>query len=336
MGQSASHTPSATSPTLTKSQHLFLSLSKTLPPLSLQDYNTIFSSLADRSDDQIEYWKEDTLSRFLEVPTKIGSLLFKSCSYLAALPSLEDVPVPLERERLGVAVMVLTQRVPNQVLTQRECNRLLFNSFAEVEGESFVKKEQPGEEEGEGKEGTQPSSSYGPQIPVNTMVNLILFLLSVTTASAITSPESTLSATSSPITRHAAVQSASSIITAIQSYSKRPSSDCINYDSFRAFLERDAPYFFDPLVPLFSKFLYDKHKWGANPPPRDDWIGALECEESGTSGGLLKEVLPQLSMMFPKERRIGKLVLLYAGSRDGFSMGMFESKVLKYPGRFLF
>ena len=42
--------------------------------------------------------------------------------------------------------------------------------------------------------------------------------------------------------------------------------------------------------------------------------------------------LAQLSMFFPKERRMGKLVGLYAGSKDGFSMGMFESKVLKYPG----
>jgi hypothetical protein len=42
--------------------------------------------------------------------------------------------------------------------------------------------------------------------------------------------------------------------------------------------------------------------------------------------------LAQMSMFFPKERRMGKLVPLYIGSKDGFSMGMFESKVLKYPG----
>jgi len=40
----------------------------------------------------------------------------------------------------------------------------------------------------------------------------------------------------------------------------------------------------------------------------------------------------QMSMFFPKERRMGKLVPLYMGSKDGFSMGMFKSKVLKYPG----
>ena len=44
-------------------------------------------------------------------------------------------------------------------------------------------------------------------------------------------------------------------------------------------------------------------------------------------------VLAQISMFLPKERRLGRLVGLYAGSKDGFSMGMFESKVLKYPGR---
>jgi hypothetical protein len=52
----------------------------------------------------VTYWKEHTLARFLEVPAKIGSVLFKSCSYLAALPTLDGVPVPLDKEGLGIAV----------------------------------------------------------------------------------------------------------------------------------------------------------------------------------------------------------------------------------------
>src|SRR5271170_7955647 len=61
MGQSQSSPPP---PSLTKTQQLFLSLSKTLPPLTLQDYNTIFSSLAESTNDNVTYWKEDTLARF--------------------------------------------------------------------------------------------------------------------------------------------------------------------------------------------------------------------------------------------------------------------------------
>ena len=307
----------------------------------MQDYNTIFSSLAESPShvDDLQFWKEDTLARFLEVPAKIGSLLFKSCSYLAALPTLENVPVPLDREGLGVAVMVLTQRVPRQVLTEREAHRLLFNSFAEVssnvdslkpkEKEKGGEVETETETEGETRQ-KRPLSGYGPLIPVQTMTELILFLLSITTSSSMTSAETTLSTTSSPESRRAVVESATSLISAMQRYSKTPSSKGISYDSFRAVLERDAPYFFDPLVPLFQKFFYDKHKWGTNPTPREDWHGALECED--VEGSVLSGCLAQMSMFFPKERRMGKLVSLYTGSKDGFSMGMFESKVLKYPG----
>jgi len=77
-------------------------------------------------------------------------------------------------------------------------------------------------------------------------------------------------------------------------------------------------------------FLYDKQKWGAKQNVREDWIGALQVESPTDIMNL--STLAQLSMFFPKGRRLGKLVGLYAGSKDGFSMGMFESKVLKYPG----
>ena len=326
MGQSSSSsTPSSTGPPLTKTQTLFRSLSKTLPPLSLQDYNEIFSSLADTKsthDKSPQFWKEDTLARYLEVPAKIGSLLFKVTSYIAALPTLENVPVPLDREGLGVAVMVLTQQVPREVLTMREMTRLIFNSFGEISvGEKDMKMES-----GEPKSTT---GAYGPEISVSTMIELILFLLSITTSQSLTSSETTIAATE-PQSRHSAAISAKSILSAIQSYAKHPSSESIDYDSFRAFLERDAPYFFDPLVPLFMNFLYDKRKWGDKPMIREDWIGALQVEKLSNVMNL--STLAQLSMFFPKERRLGKLVGLYAGSKDGFSMGMFESKVLKYPG----
>lgn len=63
---------------------------------------------------------------------------------------------------------------------------------------------------------------------------------------------------------------------------------------------------------------------------REDWMGSLMAEQVMTC--MTISTLAQISMFFPKERRLGRLVGLYAGSKDGFSMGMFESKVLKYPG----
>ena len=238
--------------------------------------------------------------------------------------------MPLDREGLGVAVMVFTQRMPKQVLSERELHRLLFNSFAEVPPKELAMQEK--EEDTKMEEGEkQPSSGYGPRIPVESMTELILFLLAITTSSTMTSAETPLSNTSSPQSRRAAVECATSLLSSLQRYSKTPSSEGISYDSFRSLLERDAPYFFDPFVPLFQKFLYDKHKWGsANTAPREDWRGALECED--VEGSVLSGCLAQISMFFPKERRLGTLILLYMGSKDGFSMGMFESKVLKYPG----
>jgi hypothetical protein len=63
---------------------------------------------------------------------------------------------------------------------------------------------------------------------------------------------------------------------------------------------------------------------------REDWVGGLEVVE--TTELMSLATLAQISMFLLKERRMGRMVSLYAGSRDGFSMGMFESTVLKYPG----
>ena len=336
MGQSQSSPPRITTPA-NKTSKLFHSLSKSLSPLSLQDYNNIFSSLAESTaDDAIQipaaadkvvYWKEDSLARYLEVPAKIGSLLFKSASYLAALPTLENVPAPLDHDGLGVATMAYTQRIPGEVLSSRELNRLLFNSFAELpprNPESTEEKEGLKEPNGAGKAGR----GYGPEISVSTMVELILFLLSITTSSALVTPSERISHTT-PENHRSAAKIAHAMINALQSYTKHPT-DAISYDAFRAFIERDAPYFFDPLAPLFGTLLYDRQKWGDSGTVRTNWVGALQAEAESELVNLAR--LAQLSMFAPKNRRLGKMVWLYAGSKDGFSMGMFESKVLKYPG----
>jgi hypothetical protein len=329
MGQNQT-TPSL--PNLTKTQILFTSLSRTLPPLALQDYNNIFTSLAE-ADGETPFWKEDTLARFLEVPAKIGSLLFKSVGYLAALPTLEGVPAVLDKEGLGVAVTVLTGQVPRDVLTEREVGRLIFNSFAESPTKHTGDDEEKvddgkvdGKDDGR-DDGSSKPASYGPQISVTTMQELILFLLSITTSASIATPSQTL-ATATPTNCAASHKIAKSIISSMQAYAKTPSQQ-IHYDAFRAICERDAPYLLDPLAPLFQKFLYDQHKWGGE-MVREDWVGGLEVVE--TSELMSLATLAQISMFLPKERRMGRMVSLYAGSRDGFSMGMFESKVLKYPG----
>jgi hypothetical protein len=229
---------------------------------------------------------------------------------------LENVPAPLDREGLGVAVLLLTGRIPREVLTEKESSRLVFNSLAEIPPKHTEKVDD-----------ISKTRSYGPQISVITMQELILFLLSITTSTSLSTAEQTLT-TTSPSNRRIAQQISKAMITAIQFYDKSPL-EIIHYDAFSAFLERDAPYLLDPLVPLFQKFLYDQHKWGAL-PTREDWVGGLHVDSPSELMNL--STLAQISMFLPKERRLGTLVSLYAGSKDGFSMGMFESKVLKYPG----
>ena len=207
----------------------------------------------------------------------------------------------------------------------------MFNSFADVpiNQPHSMKEASETPSDKDGTETEKKEVTYGPQMSLVTLTDLVLFLLSFTTPHTLTTSESTL-ATTTTTNRHSSVNITKSIISALQAYSKSPS-ETISYDAFRAFCERDAPYFFDPLVPLFQKFLYDTKKWGEENAKREDWGGALTAER--VTQCMTMSVLAQISMFLPKERRLGRLVGLYAGSKDGFSMGMFESKVLKYPGR---
>jgi hypothetical protein len=323
MGQSQAK-PSKPTVVLSKGEALYLSLSKTLSPLCVEDFQAIFSTLADTDGSTPPFWKQETLASFLDVPARIGSLLFRSASYLAALPTLEGVPALLTLEGLGIAVMVYTQQIPKEVLTTRELTRLLFNSFSDVPNRhsGYLSTDESGE-----KAPSSIRSTYGPQISLATMNDLVLFLLASTTSDSVGSSKSKLP-TATPSNRRSSVHVASSILSALQSYTKSPK-ESISYDAFRAFFERDAPYFFDALVPLFQKFLYDSKKWGADMDTKN-WVGSLTAER--ITQCMTMSTLAQISMFLPKERRLGRLVGLYAGSTDGFSMGMFENKVLKYPG----
>jgi hypothetical protein len=323
MGQSHAK-PSKPTPVLSKGEALYLSLFKTLSPLCVEDFKATFSTFAETDGSTRPFWKEDAFTKFLDVPARIGSLLFRSASYLAALPNLEGVPALLTLEGLGIAVMVYTQQIPKEVLTTREWTRLLFNSFSEVPNRqgSYLPTDGSGE-----KNPGSTKSTYGPQISLSTMNDLVLFLLANATTNSIDSSEIKPPA-DTPSNRRASVAVANSILSALQSYTKSPT-EGISYDAFRSFFERDAPYFFDALVPLFQKFLYDSKKWGGD-IDRINLVGSLMAERLTMC--MTTSTLAQISMFLPKERRLGRLVGLYVGSTDGFSMGMFENKVLKYPG----
>ncbi|KFY41722.1 hypothetical protein V494_02828 [Pseudogymnoascus sp. VKM F-4513 (FW-928)] len=80
-------------------------------PLELYSFRDVFRSLADTSDG-VSYLKEDTLTRFLQVPDALGvaPVLFQMVSYLGAFPFPAGAPAVLGFEEMIVVVVLLTER----------------------------------------------------------------------------------------------------------------------------------------------------------------------------------------------------------------------------------
>ena len=91
-----------------------------------------FKTLADHQGD-VEYWKEETLCRFLALPDHIraGSVLYAMITYLGAFPFPGLAPCIVTREAMLKCVTILTGRY-KKVLKRgdQDKNKLLFRSLA--------------------------------------------------------------------------------------------------------------------------------------------------------------------------------------------------------------
>ncbi|KFZ03227.1 hypothetical protein V502_11118, partial [Pseudogymnoascus sp. VKM F-4520 (FW-2644)] len=154
MGQSQSHADirPATAEELSK-QLAQKFASRCFTPLELYSFRDVFRSLADTSDG-VSYLKEDTLTRYLQVPDALGvaPVLFQMVSYLGAFPFSAGAPAVLGFEEMIVVVVILTERY-GKVLRGglRGRNVLLYRSltvFDRLQGKEGADK---GEEEGEKK-----------------------------------------------------------------------------------------------------------------------------------------------------------------------------------------
>ena len=91
-----------------------------------------FKTLADHQDD-VEYWKEETLCRFLALPDRIraGSVLYAMITYLGAFPFPGLAPCIVTREAMLKCVTILTGRY-KKILRRgdQDKNKLLFRSLA--------------------------------------------------------------------------------------------------------------------------------------------------------------------------------------------------------------
>ncbi|KAI9807856.1 MAG: hypothetical protein M1825_005162 [Sarcosagium campestre] len=101
-------------------------------PIELYSFKDVFRSLAD-SESNLQYWREETLCRFLELPDALGAgpVLYQSAAYLGAFPFPSLAPSILSFEALLKVVVIMTQRY-DRVLKRGNTDRvrLLYRSLA--------------------------------------------------------------------------------------------------------------------------------------------------------------------------------------------------------------
>ncbi|OAG38932.1 hypothetical protein AYO21_06810 [Fonsecaea monophora] len=133
MGQSHSSPPPREIPVEQLSHELALRFaSKCYTHLEIAHYKDNFKTLADHQED-VEYWKEDTLCGFLALPEplKAGPVLYHMCTYLGAFPFPSLAPCILTREAMLKVITIMTGRY-KKVLRRGDQDKikLLFRSLA--------------------------------------------------------------------------------------------------------------------------------------------------------------------------------------------------------------
>ena len=185
MGQSQSQQPPHEVPIEELSHQLALRFAaKCYSHLEITHFKDIFKSLADHNDG-VEYWKEDTLCKFLCLPESLraGPVIYQMCTYLGAFPFPSLAPCILTREAMLKVVTIMTGRY-KKVLKRgnRDKTKLLFRSLAVFDRrsstigerekpkmEDIVREQKPDDmlEEAAAKEGRSHVSGFAIDQPFN-------------------------------------------------------------------------------------------------------------------------------------------------------------------------
>src|SRR5271163_1410353 len=134
MGQSQSSTSSTQggSPEQLGHELALRFASKCYTHLEIAHFKDNFKTLADHQDG-IEYWKEETLCRFLCLPDEVqaGSVIYQMATYLGAFPFPSLAPCILTREAMVKVVTIMTERY-SKILKRGKQDKikLLFRSMA--------------------------------------------------------------------------------------------------------------------------------------------------------------------------------------------------------------
>jgi hypothetical protein len=106
--------------------------SKCYTHLEVAHFKDNFKTLADHQDG-IEYWKEETLCRFLCLPDEVqaGAVIYQMATYLGAFPFPSLAPCILTREAMLKVVTIMTERY-SKILKRGKQDKikLLFRSMA--------------------------------------------------------------------------------------------------------------------------------------------------------------------------------------------------------------
>ncbi|KIV94584.1 hypothetical protein PV10_02337 [Exophiala mesophila] len=141
MGQSQSSEPPKEIPIEQLSHELALRFAtRCFSHLEIAHYKDNFKTLADHQED-VEYWKEDTLCRFLALPEALnaGPVLYQMCTYLGAFPFPSLAPCILTREATLKVVTIMTGRY-KKILKKgnQDKAKLLFRSLAVFDRKASV------------------------------------------------------------------------------------------------------------------------------------------------------------------------------------------------------
>src|SRR5271163_2976910 len=134
MGQSQSSTSSTQggSPEQLGHELALRFASKCYTHLEIAHFKDNFKTLADHQDG-IEYWKEETLCRFLCLPDEVqaGSVIYQMATYLGAFPFPSLAPCILTREAMLKVVTIMTERYAKILKRGKQDKiKLLFRSMA--------------------------------------------------------------------------------------------------------------------------------------------------------------------------------------------------------------
>ena len=308
----------------------------------------------------MQYLKEDTMARFLEVPDALGAspVLFQVASFIGAFPFLQDSPTILGLEQMVMVVTLLTGRY-QRVLAGGAKSRakLLFKSMAIYDRQSASIRADARQASGEVDRGDdvdqdeddelvlealdylgtgtvrateRPPATRKTVVPAENFRKLIMLLL----LAAPLGPQEDLSIYSERTSGPQLESLRSTADCILAAFLDGDESVGISYDRFDAVISTSTLFMFDGLTPLFEHFLFSKNidlnrRTGETPavPPPVEVVQPL-LQETGSIMNL--DVLSQLSFFIPGTSLFRRLRLLYSGEVDGFSMGSFESKVFNW------